>query len=247
MIGKCKLCQVVTELKYSHIIPEYFYKPMYDVNHRFMQISTTPDIPTKLNQKGAREYLLCDRHEQQFSKYERYVSQAYYYNEAKNIRQNDKLFTVENVDYSLMKLFQLSILWRASVTSLEIFGDVKLGPHEETIRQMLLAENPGKYYEYGCMQIAIIMDKNKIADGLIMPPAFFKKDGFRLCRFTFGGLIWIYVISNHNEQYPWKEFFLLDSGRLTIHKKMFEDIKFLMDFSFDLKKQGKLGRINQSL
>lgn len=244
MKGKCRLCLEESELIKSHIIPEYFYKPMYDDNHRFMQISTVPEEQTKFHQKGVREYLLCDECEQQFSKYERYASQTYYHKEAKDIQQNDKIFVAENVEYSLMKLFQLSILWRASVSSLEIFGDVKLGPHEEKVRQMLLLENPGKDYEYGCMQFAVIMDNNKVADGLIMPPALFRVDGFRLCRFTFGGLIWVYVISNHNKQYRWKEFFLLESGRLTIHKKMFEDIKYLMDFAFDLKKQGKLGSAN---
>lgn len=212
---------------------------MYDEKNRFMQISTVQDEKTKYYQKGVREYLLCDKCEQQISKYERFVSQTYYYKEAKDIQQNDKVFVANNVHYSLMKLFQLSILWRASISSLEIFGDVNLGPHEEKIRQMLLSEIPGKDYEYGCMQFAIIMDNNKIADGLIMPPALFRVDGFRLCRFMFGGLIWVYVISSHNNGYRWKEFFLLQSGRLTIHKKMFEDVKFLMDLSFDLKKQGR--------
>ena len=105
-----------------------------------------------------------------------------------------------------MKLFQLSILWRASVSKLEIFGDVKLGPHEEYLRNMLINENPGKDYEYGCLQFAIFMEETKLADGLIMPPAIIRLDGFRLCRFTFGGLIWLYVVSSHNHLYRWKEY-----------------------------------------
>jgi hypothetical protein len=217
---------------------------MYDKEHRFMQLSTNPDERTKPLQKGVREYLLCDKCEQQFSKYERYVSQVYYHKEAKDIQQNDKVFIAEKVDYSLMKLFQLSILWRASISSLEIFGDVKLGPHEEILRTMLKTENPGKYYEYGCLQFAVIMDDNKLADGLIMPPAFFRIDAFRTCRFTFGGLIWVYLLSSHNNMYRWRDFFLLESGRLTIHKKKFEEIKYLMDFGYELQQQGKLPDAN---
>lgn len=233
-----------SELKNSHIIPEYFYKPMYDKENRFMQISTVPDEKPKVLQKGVREHLLCEKCEQQFSKYERYVSQTYYHKEVKDIQQNDNVFIAENVDYLLMKLFQLSILWRASISSLKIFGDVKLGPHEETLRTMLINENPGRYYEYGCLQFAVRMNDKKLADGLIMPPALFKVDSFRTCRFTFGGLIWVYIISSHNNMYRWKDFFLLESGRLTIHKKNFEDIKFLMDFGYDLKRQGKLRKAN---
>ena len=70
MKGKCKLCLRESDLRYSHIIPEYFYKPMYDSKHRFMQISTVQEYPTTFLQKGVREYLLCNRCEEQFSKYE---------------------------------------------------------------------------------------------------------------------------------------------------------------------------------
>jgi hypothetical protein len=217
---------------------------MYDSKHRFMQISTVQEEPTTFLQKGVREYLLCDRCEEQFSKYERYVSQKYYYKKSIDVKQDDNIFIAENVDYSIMKLFQLSILWRTSVSQLEIFGDVKLGPHEENLRDMLINEHPGKDYEYGCLQFAIFMEETKLADDIIMPPAFFRLDSFRLCRFTFGGLIWIYVISSHNDLYRWKEFFLLETGRLTIHKKMIDDLKFIMDFGTDLKKQGKLNNAN---
>ncbi len=217
---------------------------MYDSDHRFMHISTVPEEKNKFLQKGVREYLLCEKCEQRFSTYERYISQKFYYKEARDIQQNDKFFVAENVNYSLMKLFQISILWRSSISNLEIFGDVKLGPHENKLREMLLSENPGNDYEYSCLQFAVIMDNKKLADGLIMPPALFRVDSFRLCRFMFGGLIWVYVISSHNNQYRWKEFFLSENGRLIIHKKMFEDIKYLMDFGFDLKRQGKLGDAN---
>ncbi len=217
---------------------------MYDSKHRFMQISTVPEESTTFRQKGVREYLLCEKCEEQFSIYERYVSQKFYHQESITVKQDDKAFIAENVDYSLMKLFQLSLLWRASVSQLEIFGDVKLGPHEEYLRNMLTNENPGEDYEYGCLQFAIFMEKNKLADGLILAPAFFRVDGFRHYRFIFGGLIWLYVISSHNNMYRWKEFFLLKTGKLTIHKKMIDDIKFIMDFGIDLKKQGKLNNAN---
>lgn len=144
---------------------------------------------------------MCEECEQKFSIYERFVSQAYYHKEATNIKQDDRMFVVENVNYKLLKLFQLSILWRAAVSKVELFNDVKLGPHTERLRLMLMNENPGKDYEYGCLQFAVIFDKNKLADGLIMPPASFRVDGYRMCRFTFGGIIWLYVISSHNNQF----------------------------------------------
>jgi hypothetical protein len=243
MVANCKLCLKEKELMFSHIIPEYFYEPMYDEKHRFMQISTIPEIPIKHKQKGIREYLLCEECEQKFSVFERYVSQAYYHKESNKIQQDERIFVVEDVDYKLLKLFQLSILWRSAITNVELFGDVKLGPHTERLRLMLFNEDPGKDYEYGCLQFAVIFDQNKLADGLIMPPALFRVDGYRMCRFTFGGIIWLYVISSHNNQFRWKEFFLLESGKLTIFKKFFEDIKFLMNFGYELELQGKFEQL----
>ena len=239
MTRKCRLCLKISDLKNSHIIPEYFYKEMYDSKHRFMNISPDPKKKTTYLQKGAREFLLCEKCEEQLSKYERYVSQVYYYQSAKNVKQDDIMFVAENADYSLIKLFQLSILWRAAISSIEIFSNVRLGPHEEIIREMLLNENPGRYYEYGCMQVAVITDESKVINGLIMPPVCVRVHGYRHFRFTFGGIIWIYVVSNHNSQFRWKNFFITEDGVVTILKRNIRDIKYIMDFGSQIKKKSK--------
>jgi len=59
-------------------------------------------------------------------------------------------------------------------------------------------------------------------------------------RFTFGGIIWVYLISSHNNLFRWKEFFLLENRNLTIFTKFFEEIKYLMDFGKVLVKEEKL-------
>jgi len=239
-MSKCKLCLEESELMNSHIIPEYFYTPMYDSKHRFMQLSTEPEKSTTFKQKGIREYLLCSSCEQKFSLYEQYVSQLFFHKGTRNFNQDDKKLIAEGVDYSLMKLFQMSILWRASISSLEIFGDVQLGAHENILRELLKSESPGRYYEYGCIQIAIIMEKDKIADGLVMPPALFAIDGFKICRFVFGGMVWIYLININNDEYKWKKFFLSEEGKLLIYKSPIEDIKFIIDFGLEMKKKGNI-------
>jgi hypothetical protein len=45
-------------------------------------------------------------------------------------------------DYATLKLFLMSLLWRVSVAKGEFFRCVKLGRHEEQLRQMLHAQNP---------------------------------------------------------------------------------------------------------
>lgn len=51
-------------------------------------------------------------------------------------------------DYSLMKLFALSVLWRAHHSRHPAFSRVELGPHETVVRQILLAQNPGAPEQY---------------------------------------------------------------------------------------------------
>ena len=53
----CRLCRRESNLRFSHILPEFFYLPMYDELHRTMSVSS--DEKEKLVQKGFREYLLC--------------------------------------------------------------------------------------------------------------------------------------------------------------------------------------------
>ena len=94
-MGKCKLCLEESEIKNSHIIPEYFYKPMYYSNHRFMQLSTEQEKTTTFKQKGIRENLLCNSCEQKFSVYEQYVSQLFFHSGVNNFKRDKNKFIVE--------------------------------------------------------------------------------------------------------------------------------------------------------
>ena len=240
MKGICKLCLMETKLNNSHIIPEYFYKPMYDSKHRFFKLSRELNIKNEFVQKGLREYLLCNSCEQQINEYEKYANRVMFYEPPKNISQNSKIVIVEGIDYKLMKLFQLSILWRSAVSTLPTFQEVKLGPHQERLRKMILNNYPGKYTDYGCLQTAIFMEEKKLADGLLMGVELITYEGFRIYRFVFGGIIWLYYVSSHNRNFKLKNMFLQENGTLTITKYPFEEVKFLMNFGIDLHKQGKL-------
>ncbi len=105
---------------------------------------------------------------------------------------------------------------------------------------MLLNRQPGRSYDYGCLLVSIAINEGKTADGLIEPPIRRKVAGFIHYRFVFGGLMWVFVVSGRASQFPFKEHFLQEDGTLTIHKKMFDQISFLMDSYSELPKQGKL-------
>ena len=85
-------------------------------------------------------------------KIETYAANALYYNNFsvdKKIKCKTKIHPngteiriVTNIDYNKFKLFLLSILWRASISSHPFFNEITLSKeHEKTIREYLLNEN----------------------------------------------------------------------------------------------------------
>ncbi len=156
MIHTCKLCQLEKQLRRSHILPEFMYQNLYDENpRRFHTLNIDLDdiskSSKKIEQKGIREFLLCDQCEGLISKYENYAAETIY---AKNNGNNANivnasktddgqytLYDYEGFSYKEFKLFLLSILWRMLVS--ENFTEIK-GEEEilERLRIAILSEDP---------------------------------------------------------------------------------------------------------
>ncbi|CAA9581807.1 MAG: hypothetical protein AVDCRST_MAG86-3242 [uncultured Truepera sp.] len=170
-VGVCRLCLQERELRNSHIIPEFLYKPTYDDKHRANDISVDTST-VKFSQKGLRERLLCGGCEGQLSVVERYFANVWY-DEAVIPRNLDgykgDTFSVQ-VDYVKFKLFHLSILWRASISSLPYFSRVNLGPYEENLRQMVLTLNPGQEHQYGIKGWISLSYEMNVIDDLVHFP-----------------------------------------------------------------------------
>ena len=59
-----------------------------------------------------------------------------------------RLYIADNFDYARLKLFILSVLWRAAVSKIPFCGRVHLGPRLARVRQMLEALDPGLPLEF---------------------------------------------------------------------------------------------------
>jgi len=213
---KCALCLQEKELCNSHILPEFFFKPLYDENHRFQLIPSTNEEKIYYEQKGIRESLLCEECEEQLSRYERYTSQLFYGGEGVYYT-NENPVRIEEIDYKKFKLFQLSLLFRASVSNLDFFKNVNLGPHEEKIRKMLNDEDPGGENDYPCIILIPETRGRLMSDELIvMPEELNKFEGHRQYRFILGGCFWVYLVSSHTVMFSFKKFFLKEDGKLLI-------------------------------
>ena len=162
---------------------------------------------------GLKEELLCAACEGRFSKYESYARGLFYGSAPPPLRKQP-LGTlipgfsvsggpligarmVDHLDYRLLRLFQLSLLWRASVAKGTFFENVSLGSkHEAIVTGMLRAENPGKESDYCCVMMDLRHNGNTCED-FIEQPFSGREDSHRTVKMIIGGFQYLFYVSSH--------------------------------------------------
>lgn len=236
----CRLCHSDGELRFSHILPEFLYKPLYDEKHRFIGLKPepAPGANEDLLQKGIREYLLCADCEEQLSKFERYASQVLRELPDTSRESPGAVVCVSGIDYARFKLFQLSLLWRAGVSSQASFRGIDLGPHEERLRKMIRDGDPGEPLDYGCVLIRT-RGPEKL-DNLIKLPSRIRFLGHNGCQMVLAGMIWTFVVSGHLSRLHETGPFLTRNGNLPIHIGIGTASEFIARLGRALRKEGMI-------
>lgn len=196
LIGKCKLCLEEKELlSKSHILPKFLLKQMLTNEQRGFAVLSLDASHIKFVSDYAYEPgILCANCDNKIlSKYEDYGSKFLF----GSLGKNDLLkaqshyihYYIENVNYHKLKLFFLSLLWRCSIASSNIFQKVKLDNKvEEEIRLILLED---KYTPEERFPITLLqyMHIKEVPLELIFPPWIGNKiDGEQNFHFIGGGL-----------------------------------------------------------
>ncbi len=246
----CRLCLQEKPLVESHIIPEFCYKPIYDHKHRLNELSTDPGVPNRCRlQKGLKENLLCSSCDNdRISKWENYARKVFYGGVEIGITPGKDHLIISEVDYKKMKLFQMSVLFRASVSKHKVFKDVNLGVHEERLRRMLIDEDPGEIHRYGCAMLMIVTAVGQpkgqadVVDGIIIEPERIKVGGQNGYAFIFGGCVWMYIVSSNSEKFPNKNILLQKDGTLTLGLVDPKSVPYIRNLATKLTAQGKVPR-----
>lgn len=223
--GTCKLCGNFGDLERSHIIPEAFYKPIYEQEeHQFFRFTNNEEAqrPKRLR-KGLREPLLCPTCEDITGVYDDYAIKIWNGTERKAVYQpyaNGLLTT--GVDYAKMKLFFIITLWRMGITNLPEFDSISLGDkHENKLRQMIREKKPGRQYEFQVFLFGSRRDA-RIRDIMLRSMMILgssKIDGHKVYDFFIGSLMWRFLVSSHFNDPQMKESgSLRESGELIIYQ-----------------------------
>lgn len=237
----CRLCLKGEKLSNSHIIPEFFFKRLYTDEHYFFELSTDERIKNKIVQKGLREKLMCSRCENHLNKHEKYVAEVFQGTSRLQMARVSEKRILLTVDYAKFKLFALSLLWRASVSSLDFFSAIDLG-EEDPIRIMLLTENPGEPEKYGSFLIVpLFAERIPIVDMMVSPDCSIIEGG-KVYSFAMGGCLWVVNGSKHAVPQRYQHFFLQRDGQLNILFEDAENIPMLSSFLKRLAATGKTGK-----
>ncbi len=191
-------------------MPEFVYRGIYDEHHTFAEFSGTPGERNRRHRKGIWERLLCTGCERTLQEYEDYACKLIFGNPTVVFPRADGNLIVEGIDYLRLKLFQLSLLWRASVSTQRMFRHVKLGPYEEVLRKALLARSHVHPGDFSCTMEAIV-DRGCHLKELLMEVAPIKTraDRSTLYPFVFGGYYTVFLtrtgVSNPPEEISLRE------------------------------------------
>ncbi len=224
----CRLCLQDKPLRWSHIVPEFMYEPIYNPKHQIFAIKGETRI--RIQQKGARERLLCFNCEQQFSRYENYAAPAFFRRTFKDEEQQGRVVILRGLDYKLLKLFFLSVLWRFGVTSIDLLKGAMLGPHEERLRQMLINEDSGDELIYPCTVTEVSL-KGTSLDGWILPPRRSRPHGIWVWNTTLGRFLLGYFVASHPAPAGVRPIFLNPAGTMGIYRADIREIPSLMRYA----------------
>lgn len=164
----CRLCGHERPLIDAHIIPRPFFGDVDGGRQRANVLTNRRDEHPKRLPIGFYDpEILCAGCDNAIGEWDAYGTQLL-------IQERDLLkpmpdssapvaFVRAEFVYERLKLFFLSVLWRAHESSLRFFGQVRLGPHRQGLFRMISARDPGPPESFSVLPSAFTVD-NKIPD-----------------------------------------------------------------------------------
>ena len=152
----CKLCGEDAPLIKAHVVPEAFFRKMSSPGDRPVSFPLRSGEHPKRRPVGIYDpALVCAACEALFGPWDQYGFEFFY----RPIEQFQLLegtyakglLLTHDVNYAKLKLFVLSVLWRAHSTTAEEFKGVDVGPYEPALRNLILQADPGQKQDFPVM------------------------------------------------------------------------------------------------
>lgn len=231
----CRLCGQGDPID-SHIISRFFWKNS-GIAHRsdgegFDFICEAEPQWTEHNkQSGFQERILCKVCDNNLrSSFEDYMARQIYGKRGILRSPQTGHRIIENVSYEKVKLFSMFNLFMMGVSNHPYYRAVSLGSkHEDKLRRMLLAKDPGKPWEYFAICFRLRMN-GKTFEGMSLAPQRVRwQNGQVMYRFVCAGLCWMITCSSHFDNWLREPVFIGLDGKMIVFDGNPTDIPFIRE------------------
>jgi hypothetical protein len=152
----CRLCDYDKQLIDAHIIPRPFFTEV-DSGHQRAKVMSNREAehPKRLPIGFYDPAILCAECDNRIGRWDEYGIETLIQkrHEWRAVPSSDDpvAFVQESFDYARLKLFFLSVLWRAHESSLQFFSKVHLGPYRDRLFHLISTDDPGTEDEFSVL------------------------------------------------------------------------------------------------
>lgn len=144
----CRFCETEQRLVKAHIIPAGFFRVLRDASGALEVHTNKAGAHPRRAPIGVYDKsILCRPCDNVFSPWDKHAQDVLlrdFSDETAIYAGSVKLgWTISKFNYRLLKLFFLSLVWRASVSAHPFYRRVSTGPFEQELRKMIAAGEPG--------------------------------------------------------------------------------------------------------
>ena len=157
-MATCKMCGEDRALVKAHAIPEAFFRVLREESEEVpILVSNVRNTYPKRSPIGIYDQtILCDECEAKFGQLDEYgieVLHQRFDDVFRPIVHNGKTAAFESsiVNQDRLLRFIVATLWRASVSSQPFYSNVRLGPHEQTSKQVIASPERAVTHHYGAV------------------------------------------------------------------------------------------------
>ena len=145
---KCKFCGNETDLIKAHVIPAGLFRRLQRGKKPLEMMTNKAGEYTKRRPVGVYDStIVCSKCEsiwQEWDNYAQLLLADKLLNGRVQYHNNKKIcYIVDNYEYRRLKLFFISMVWRASVSSQPFFSKVSLGQFEDVAKNHIASNDPG--------------------------------------------------------------------------------------------------------
>jgi hypothetical protein len=188
----CKLCGSEKKLIEAHIIPRSFHRINPNDKQPTRLLTNAEGRYTQKLPKGAYDStIVCEDCERRFSVWDNYGDEIFLksWDKFEKLERSGEIigYRLSEYDYPKLKLFFMSVLWRAAVSSHALFASIDLGPKEPILRNSILNSDPGDIDHFGVVLQAF--DTTEVGILNPHPERFAQFSGLLFCRFYLSHVI----------------------------------------------------------